>query len=104
MDSDMHEYAKKYAHLRRVVCAAIRAPDGDILVGIRHFSPDMRLQIKARVDGIKFYHCKVKQGFVDQLGNFMSREEAYVVATKAGQIISSCDSGVKEKLLSENLY
>lgn len=27
---------------RRVVCAAIRAADGELLLGIRHYSKDMR--------------------------------------------------------------
>ena len=39
---------------RRVVCAAIRAADGDVLLGIRHYSPDMHRQISARHDGAKF--------------------------------------------------
>lgn len=60
---------------RRVVCAAIRAADGEVLLGIRHYSRDMHAQIAARKDGAKFTHrLDEDQGFVDQFGVFMSRE------------------------------
>lgn len=73
--------------IRRVVCAAIRTWDGSVLVGLRHYSPDMHAQIDARRDGEKFRHrLDENQGFVDQYGVFMTREEAYRVAEAAGQI------------------
>lgn len=89
---------------RRVVCAAIRAADGDVLIGIRHYSKDMVEQINARSDGAKF-KCRGDgdQGFVDKMGVFMSREEAYEVALRARQIIYP-DSDNQERLYSENLY
>jgi len=74
---------------RMVVCAAIRAEDGDVLIGIRHYSADMHRQIVARSDGQKF--CRRHgddQGFVDQHGAYMTRAEAYRVAEYAGQIIN----------------
>ncbi len=93
---------------RRVVCAAIRAADGDLLLGIRHYSPDMRAQIESRQDGHKF-RCRhdEDQGFVDQHGVWMSREEAYQVARAAGQIVrpEACGDGLYgQKLYSEGLY
>ena len=96
--------------MRRVVCAAIRAADGSVLLGIRHYSADMRAQISARraVDGAKFKHRHDEdQGFVDQHGVFMSREEAYAVAEAAGQIAfpDKCGKGLNgRKLYSEGLY
>ncbi len=94
--------------MRRVVCAAIRARDGDILLGIRHYSRDMHTQIDARRDGAKFCHLSDEhQGFVDQFGEFMSREEAFCVARLAGQIIDyqACGNGLDgPKLYSEGLY
>lgn len=102
--SDMQEHAKEYAHIRRVVCAAIQAEDGEVLLGIRHYSPDMHRQIRARPDGKKFYSAgNVQQGFVDQWGNFLTREEAWKVAEAQGQILDRVggDGGV---LYSENLY
>ena len=93
---------------RRVVCAAIRAEDGELLLGIRHYSMDMHRQIAQRMDHQKFLQrLDEDQGFVDQRGNFMSREEAYRVARDAGQIRypASCGEGINgPKLYSEGLY
>lgn len=93
---------------RRVVCAAIRANDGDVLLGIRHYSRDMRRQIDARHDGHKFCHRHdPDQGFVDQWGAYMTREEAYIVAEASGQIAypEDCGRGLDgPKLYSEGLY
>lgn len=89
---------------RRVVCAAIRAEDGDVLLGIRHYSLDMHAQIHARSDGAKFFRRGGdEQGFVDQHGVYMTREEAHKVATDANQIIRRC-GGDEFCLYSENLY
>tara|TARA_R110000868_G_scaffold245360_1_gene501857 strand:- start:24 stop:314 length:291 start_codon:yes stop_codon:yes gene_type:complete len=93
---------------RRVVCAAILAYDGDVMLGIRHYSADMYVQIDERRDGSKFTHrLDEHQGFVDQYGVWMSREEAYQVALAAGQIIypEACGKGLDgPKLYSEGLY
>lgn len=93
---------------RRVVCAAIRAADGTVLLGVRHYSRDMHAQIAVRMDGQKFMHRHDEdQGFVDQRGVFMSREEAYKVAQAAGQIVypEACGQGLDgPKLYSEGLY
>lgn len=92
----------------RVVCAAIRAADGDLLLGIRHYSADMHYQIQNRRDGEKFKHRHDEdQGFVDQFGNFMTREQAYRLAEQNGQIIrpEACGQGLNgPKLYSEGLY
>lgn len=94
--------------MRRVVCAAIRAADGALMLGIRHYSPDMHDQIIERVNGARFKHRHDEnQGFVDQHGVYMTREEAYQVAQAAGQIISqkACGLGLNgPKLYSEGLY
>lgn len=94
--------------LRRVVCAAIRAADGTVLLGIRHYSGDMHEQIRQRTDGEKFKHRHDEdQGFVDQHGEFMDRYEAYLVASLAGQIVNrdACGRGIAgPKLYSEGLY
>lgn len=98
--------------MRRVVCAAIRASDGSVLLGIRHYSRDMREQIAARHDGEEFKHrLDEDQGFVDQHGVWMDRFEAFKVADAAKQIIKidACGTGlhngiVAAKLYSEGLY
>ena len=93
---------------RCVVCAAIRAADGSLLLGIRHYSQDMHEQIEARKDGDKFKHrLDEDQGFVDQFGEFMSRREAFEVAAFACQIIrpKACGNSLDgPKLYSEGLY
>lgn len=94
--------------MRRVVCAAIRADDGDVLLGVRHYSTDMHAQIHARRDGPKFCHRHdPDQGFVDQRGVYMTREEAYQVAKLSGQLWrpEACRDGLDgPKLYSEGLY
>jgi hypothetical protein len=90
------------------VCVAIRASDGSLLLGIRHYDKSMYDQIERRVDGYKFeWRFDENQGFVDQHGVFMSREEAYQVAQAAGQIAypEACGNGLNgPKLYSEGLY
>ena len=92
----------------RIVCAAIRCPDGDLLLGIRHYSRDMAIQIERRFDGRKFDNRLDEcQGFVDQRGNWHSREDAYKIALVANQIIhpEKCGNGLNgPKLYSEGLY
>lgn len=86
----------------RVVCAAMLMDDNEIVTGVRHFSPEMRITLK-RIYGDK-YHLQVKeQGFIDQFGNFLSRSEALEIAKKQNQIRRRCGGG-DTKLYSENLY
>ncbi len=94
---------------RRIVCAAIRAADGQLLLGIRHYSADMHTQIaRMGAGGTRFMHRHDEdQGFVDQHGVFLSREDAYQVALAAGQITRphACGDGLNgPKLYSEGLY
>lgn len=90
------------------MCAAIRSEDGKLLLGIRHYSADMHRQIESRMDRHKFVRrLGEDQGFVDQHGVYMSREEAYKVAFAAGQILypDRCGNGLDgPKLYSEGLY
>lgn len=89
---------------RRVVCAAIRASDGSLLLGIRHYSSDMHEQIRRRDDGPIFMHrTGDDQGFVDQYGVYMTRTEAYMVALLAAQIVHP-DACPGQLLYSEGLY
>lgn len=90
---------------QRVVCAANRLPCGIILLGIRHWDQFMHhqanvLQAQTRIDEQEI--IRAEQGFVDQWGNFLTREEARVIAEKNGQIYR--EVGPKDELYSENLY
>ncbi len=92
---------------RRIVCSAVRAEDGSVLIGIRHYSADMHEQIAARADGEKFRHRPGRDnGFVDQHGKFLTRAEAYQVAYYAKQIVRTTPFAFYEPPLldSEALY
>jgi hypothetical protein len=56
-----------------------------------------------RVQCLDYDYSDYEQGFIDNKGNFLTREEAWVVAEREGQIIrrACSDEGV---LYSENLY
>lgn len=87
---------------RRVVCAAVRSPEGLVVCGPRHLDPSMRL-VLMRLGVFAKDIGGWEQGFVDQRGEFMSREEALRVAWNAGQVIRRC-GGDDRQLFSENLY
>ena len=84
---------------RRVVCAAVRDSDGRIVVGPRHFDQTMTNAIYSLPEWSRPW----EQGFIDQRGEFMTREEAHKVAIEADQIIRRC-GGDDARLFSENLY
>lgn len=91
---------------RRVVCAAMRNSTGDIVTGARHYDGIMRQHIdRLRESNGHEVWSKgdIEQGFIDNRGVFLTREEAHKVASAAGQIIRRC-GGDSEKLFSENLY
>lgn len=104
----LHPDAKQ----RRVVCAANRVllsqPEGQtpavyaIALGARHYDPIMRDAI-ANAAGTAAEWRGAEQGFVDQWGTFMTREEALQVALAAGQRLYRC-GGDEKRLYSENLY
>lgn len=87
---------------RRVVCAAVKFSDGLIVTGPRHFDNTMHAVI-SRVGFSTSKHCAdAEQGFVDQWGRFMTREEAFIVAWSRGQFLAKSETpGV---LFSEDLY
>jgi len=85
-----------------VVCAANRHRiTGRIITGARHYDTIMRLQMESAEGSEYWKGCE--QGFIDQRGNFLTREEARILAYKNGQIRKRC-GGDHEKLFSENLY
>lgn len=87
---------------QRVVCAANR--NGDLLVlGARHFDMTMNRTIELIDPDDRLCHGDWEQGFIDQHGEFLTREEAWVVAEAAGQIIRRV-GGDGVRLYSENLY
>ena len=88
-------------HMRRVVCAANRYGD-TLLLGARHWDKQMHAQADA-IGFVRANYEREEQGFIDQYGVFMTRQEAWDVAKAAGQIIRRV-GGDEGCLYSENLY
>ena len=88
--------------MRKVVCAAIRSQKtGAIVAGARHYDTVMRDQMN-RCGGFKEGR-PYDQGFIDQNGVFMDRQEAWKVAEAAGQL-KDYQSYTPGTLFSEDLY
>lgn len=85
---------------QRVVCAANRHPETkQIILGARHWDQFMHQQ----ADAIGGEWAGAEQGFIDQMGGFLTREEAWVIAESAGQIVRRV-GGDGSRLFSENMY
>jgi len=87
----------------RVVCAAVIDDKGIIVAGARHLDRIMKEQIKMMGRKSIDFSNPEFQGFINQWGQFLSREEAWIIAEKRGQIIRRC-GGDGVRLYSENLY
>lgn len=88
-------------HVVYIVAAAMLMNDGDALVGIRHFSPEMR-KTAEKAYGPEYYKKVKEQGFVDQWGEFFNREDAWKIAEANGQI--RFEVSTPGTLYSECLY
>ena len=86
-----------------VVCAAIKKGD-TIVAGARHYDKVMHSQLIAMNESMT-YGLNWKEGFIDQFGDFLTREEAMIIAQRAGQEINyrGC-GGSTSTLYSEGLY
>jgi len=79
-----------------VVCAAIKV--GEIVFcGARHCDRVMREQAHAAGTTLKSPH----QGFIDQFGDFLTRERALEIAKANGQVDKTYSA---RELFSEDLY
>lgn len=96
---------------KRIVCAANKytftmedkTTKELIICGARHYDMLMHHQIKALDKKLWEKMTDEVQGFVNNKGEFLTREEAWLVASAEGQIIRRC-GGDDKKLFSENLY
>jgi hypothetical protein len=75
--------------------------DGLIVTGVRHFSPDMRA-VMFKAYGPGYWLREKEQGFIDSMGTFLNREDAWKVAEENGQIRYQVSR--PGTLFSENLY
>ena len=92
--------------VRRVVCAANKLDDGTVICGARHWDGVMRAVCRKLDDSAGRTVTVAEQGFIDQRGRFLSRQEAWEVAEAAGQIARRVggDKSNGGTLYSENLY
>jgi hypothetical protein len=81
-----------------IVCAANKNKiSGRIICGPRHWDNIMRSQKLESEDFAGW-----DQGFVNQFGEFLTREEAWIIADTNKQIVKNV--GCDGTLYSENLY
>lgn len=99
----------KLTKTRRVVCAANRYYGTVIVAGARHCDSVMRTVTPYLIE--PYSAANVEQGFINTWGEFLTREEAWMVASYNDQIIKIVGSqdvdniGVYgTELFSENLY
>lgn len=84
-----------------VVCAANRYDDM-VICGARHYDKAMR-SVLTKFPDLNKIDCE--QGFIDQFGDFLTREEAMIVARESGQKINLKGCGGSSTILfSEGLY
>lgn len=87
----------------RVVCAAIKNKrSGLIVTGARHFDMVMHAVLKAikKEDDELNDWLDAYQGFIDQRGNFLTRQEAHDIAVRQEQ----ASPQIPGVLYSEDLY
>lgn len=95
-------YRWEYYGKQRIISQAAINYNGFIVTGTRHTCPIIRMQINSMGAGLLQEWnngTKGEQGFTDQYGFFLTREEAYVIAKAAGQITR--DDPTPGKLFSE---
>lgn len=91
----------------RIVCAANRhLVTKHILVGVRHWDNFMYNQKEELMAGDRCGWTDSEQGFVNSRGQFLTRQEAWVVANDADQIVRRVGGDTMQggTLFSENLY
>lgn len=87
----------------RIVIAANLYQCGTVILGVRHNGIEMNKQIAMLISVGKKPEGKAVQGFMDIFGQFKTREEAWIIANEAGQILPGKDKtpGI---LFSETIY
>jgi hypothetical protein len=105
-----------------ILCAAIHYDDGIfhyhqplniktgfVISGYRHcqiYSAVVGLLFNKNINMLEENECKIKfnkvEGFLSNLNNFYTREQALIIAEKTKQILK--DNIIGNQLLSENLY
>lgn len=92
--------SEKVVMPRLIVCSACYFPGGTVLLGVRHWDEHMH---KHRKD-VGLRAGTEEQGFLDNWGKFLTRDEAWKVAEAAGQIRRVTSSAGPGELYSEDLW
>lgn len=101
-----------------IVCAATRMGfqfedtyETRVFTSPRHWDPTMHQLIQIVDDAYLEHKIDEVQGFVDQWGDFLTREQAWLIAKENGQIKHRCggdeyiyNGETIGRLFSENLY
>ncbi len=87
----------------RIVCAAIRKPNGLVIAGVRHWDMVMRNVVES-LPQISALDGHGEQGFLDRFGQYHDRESAFIIARDAGQIIKKTGNPDEPILYSEDIY
>jgi len=90
--------------MRRVVCAAIRAEDGHVVIGISIIAVICTLNPRAKttVKNLSAYMAIVK-AFVIRKASTLTRKEAFMVAEEACQI-ANVETPVGKLMMNGSLY
>lgn len=111
LDTLCFEYVSEHIRTQRIiVCAALRFPHLDLIIpGARHYSKDVnvmmnRLKALGLMPDKKEQAVGDNQGFLDNFGNYWTREQALIIAKAAGQLEGRDKSGCEDELFSEDLY
>ena len=86
----------------RIVSAANRSPEGLVVMCVRH-GCDLFFSVVDQIFTEDKDYSDWEQGFVTNKYRFVSREEAWIIAEKQGQIVRDHDICVGT-LYSEHLY
>ena len=89
---------------RKIVCSAIIHNDGFIVAGVRHYDMVMNNMIRQLPEQYRKPVRMDQQGFLDQYGDFLTREDALKIAVKNGQIEPKTGNQDCTRLYSEDLY
>lgn len=94
--------------LLKVVCAAIRHKETDLVIaGVRHNDDvmvDLMLETRTAVrDGGRIVCDKFESGFLTNKGEFLDRQQSWIIAARANQIRPR-HGQVPGTLHSEDLY
>ena len=85
-----------------IVCAACKTIGNIVFCGARHWDAVMRVQAEAA--GHMKHAPEAEEGFIDQFGKFLTRDEAMAIVRENGQRFDIKRNGGDAFLFSEGLY